>query len=225
MRGGARRVVDLDLPARQLLVVGLEALHQPLHAQLHRRAHADARDVRHRAQQQRGAPAADQHVALHREVVDLLGGEDRDGLLVGRPALDLARLALADAADEALLHLHACRPPRRPPRGAPAAARAPRTRRAPRPCRAWPSPASSRSRPWSPLAGRAGVAIAPARHAGSAARSAARRAAAATSVVIVPTSELEKKIRMSPCDISIDWRNESSARSPRTSASTRGASG
>ena len=103
----ARRVVDLDLPARELLVVGFEALHQPLHAQFHRRAHADARDVRHGAQQHGGAPAADQHVALDRELVDLLGGEDRDGPLVGRPALDLARLALADAADEALLHLHA----------------------------------------------------------------------------------------------------------------------
>ena len=45
---GAGVVVELDLVAREVLVVGLEALHQALHAQLHRRADADAGHVRHR---------------------------------------------------------------------------------------------------------------------------------------------------------------------------------
>src|SRR5207248_1773384 len=38
---------------------------------------------------------------------DLFRGEDRDGPLVRGPFLDAARLALADAPDEALLHVHA----------------------------------------------------------------------------------------------------------------------
>ena len=40
------------------------------------------------------------------------------------------------------------------------------------------------------------------------ARSAARTAAAARASVMVPTSALEKKIAMSPCDTSIAWRND-----------------
>ena len=44
-------------------------------------------------------------------------------------------------------------------------------------------------------------------------------------IVSAPTSGLPTKIDRSPCDSSIDWRNESSARSPSTSASTSGASG
>src|SRR5690606_91438 len=42
---------------------------------------------------------------------------------------------------------------------------------------------------------------------------------------IPPTSQLDQKIEMFPCDRSMDCRNELSAMSPSTSASTSGASG
>ena len=44
-------------------------------------------------------------------------------------------------------------------------------------------------------------------------------------MVMLPTSGLDHMIDSSPCDTSIAWRNESSALSPSTSASTSGASG
>src|SRR5262247_485262 len=44
-------------------------------------------------------------------------------------------------------------------------------------------------------------------------------------VTIEPTSGLDQKMRTLPPDRSIDWRNEVSAMSPSTSASTSGASG
>ena len=56
-------------------------------------------------------------------------------------------------------------------------------------------------------------------------RASARSSRNSARPVIEPTSPLEKKIVMSPCDTSIAWRNEASALSPRTIASTRGASG
>jgi len=52
-----------------------------------------------------------------------------------------------------------------------------------------------------------------------------QKSSSSESTVIDPTSPLAKKMRTSPCDISIDWRKESSARSPSTSASTSGARG
>ena len=45
------------------------------------------------------------------------------------------------------------------------------------------------------------------------------------SVVIEPTSGFAHMMDISPCETSIAWRNESSALSPSTSASTSGASG
>ena len=43
--------------------------------------------------------------------------------------------------------------------------------------------------------------------------------------VMLATRPLAKNIDIVPCDISIDWRKASSARSPNTSASTSGANG
>ena len=40
-----------------------------------------------------------------------------------------------------------------------------------------------------------------------------------------PTSFFENRIESSPCDMSIAWRNDDSALSPSTIASTSGASG
>src|SRR4029079_13074937 len=45
------------------------------------------------------------------------------------------------------------------------------------------------------------------------------------SLVGEPTSQLEKNTVISPCETSIAWRNDASARSPSTIASTSGASG
>ena len=145
---GSRGVVHLDFVACERLVVGAQALHEPLHAHLHGRADAHAGDMGDLMQQMRRAPAAHEHVALFGKIENLFGGEDRDGLLVRAPLFYLAGLALADAADEARLHLHAARRPCRPPRGVRAAGRASPPPPARRPCRGWPSPASSRSRSW-----------------------------------------------------------------------------
>ncbi len=104
--GGVGMVAAPDLGLRGLDVVGVEFLHQPLHALVEGPHDANARHMRHRTQQLGGAPAADDHVALGRGVEHLLGGVDGHARAVGAQALDRPGLARAQPADQALGHVH-----------------------------------------------------------------------------------------------------------------------
>ena len=87
-------------------VVGLQVLHQPLHALLQRPRDTHTRHMRHRAQQASRAPAANHHVASFRLREHLFGGIDGQAVGVGGEALHQAGLAFAQTADQALRNMH-----------------------------------------------------------------------------------------------------------------------
>src|SRR6266849_1235731 len=70
---GAGGVKALQLMTHRLGILGAEPLHHDADAEIHRRAHAHADDVRQVAQQRRRAPTANENAALLGNAQDFLG--------------------------------------------------------------------------------------------------------------------------------------------------------